>query len=266
MSSPSAHSPSARLLEEAAELDAYIRQQAASVPSPESPHDSPGGAKDRDSSKGTPAAEQGDDPEFNYGNPDREETTLSPGVVAELAASFSIPPAFEPRAAGPTDRACRPPSGFVAIYKEQLVGGVGDDPCPEDLDPEAFGQLLGSAAKLYAAKFSTDTNPVIFSAVKRLSRLLGAPTEEVTSTTQPEAAKKAPEASATLGGSSAPQKEASQTQSPSKQVPAKKNATGQKRGRDDEPSQPAKKPAQGPAQRPLQLMSGGPVHLGIGSA
>ena len=108
MNSPSAYSPSARLLEEAAELDAFIEHQATSVPSPKSPHNSPDGAQegageDRDSSEGTPAAEQGDDPEFDYGHPDREETTISPGAVAELAASFSIPPAFEPRAAGPTD-------------------------------------------------------------------------------------------------------------------------------------------------------------------
>ena len=45
MSSPSAHSPSARDVEEAAELDAYMEQRAASVPSPQSPHDSPDGAQ-----------------------------------------------------------------------------------------------------------------------------------------------------------------------------------------------------------------------------
>nr|XP_027082290.1 putative protein TPRXL [Coffea arabica] len=64
VSSPSAHYPSARILEEAAELDAFIDQQATSVPSPKSPHDSPGKAQggaseDRDSSEGTPAPEQG---------------------------------------------------------------------------------------------------------------------------------------------------------------------------------------------------------------
>ena len=49
--------------------------------------------------------------------------------------------------------------------------GVGDDPYPEDLDPEAFGQLLGSATKLYAAKFSTEQ----ISAAGLLGRLSGFP-------------------------------------------------------------------------------------------
>ena len=106
----------------------------------------------------------------------------------------------------------------------------------------------------------------MFAAVRKLSRLLGAPPEQVAPTTQPEAAKKASEASPTPGGSSAPQKEASESQSSSKQVASKKMATGQKRGREDEPSQPGKKPTPAPAQRPLLLTSGGPVHLRVGSA
>ena len=120
MSSPSAHSPSARILEEVVKLDALIEQQATSVPSPKSPHDSPdgvqgGAGEDRDSFEGTPASEQGDDPGLDYGQPDQEEVTLSPVKVAELVKSFSIPLSFEPRAAGPNDRASRPPPGFVAI-------------------------------------------------------------------------------------------------------------------------------------------------------
>lgn len=60
MSSPSSQSPSshpfsARALEEAAELDTYLEREATTTPSPQSPHDSPGGAQggaggDRDSS------------------------------------------------------------------------------------------------------------------------------------------------------------------------------------------------------------------------
>nr|XP_027124238.1 putative protein TPRXL [Coffea arabica] len=112
--SPSAHSPSARELEEAIELDAYLERRAGSAPSPKSPHDSPGGpqggaGEDRDSSEGTPGPKQGDDPEFSYGYPDHEEVTISPEAVAELVRSYSIPSAFEPRAAGPDDRASRPP-------------------------------------------------------------------------------------------------------------------------------------------------------------
>nr|XP_027102909.1 putative protein TPRXL [Coffea arabica] len=62
MSSPSVHSPPARILEEVAELDALIAQQATSIPSPKSPHDSPDetqgeAGEDRDSSEGTPAPE-----------------------------------------------------------------------------------------------------------------------------------------------------------------------------------------------------------------
>ena len=127
--SPSAHSPSARELEETAELDAYLERRAGSTPSPRSPHDSPGGAQggageDRDSSEGTPDPKQGDDPEFSYGYPDHEEVTISPEAVAELVRSYSIPPAFESRAAGPGDRASRPPPGFVAVYRAQLIGGL----------------------------------------------------------------------------------------------------------------------------------------------
>ena len=76
MSSPSAHSPSDRILEEVAELETLIKQQAPFVSSPRSPHDSLGGAQgrageDRDSSEGTPASEQGDDPGFDFDHSDR---------------------------------------------------------------------------------------------------------------------------------------------------------------------------------------------------
>nr|XP_027122257.1 putative protein TPRXL [Coffea arabica] len=129
MSSPSARSPSARAVEEAAELDALIARQATSTPPPRSPHDSSGGAQggageDRDASEGTPASEQGDDPELSYGHVDLQEATLSSKAVAELAKSYSIPPVYEPRAAGPNDRACRLPPSFVAIYREQLIAGL----------------------------------------------------------------------------------------------------------------------------------------------
>ena len=55
--------------------------------------------------------------------------------------------------------------------KAWKVGGVGDDPYPEDLNPEAFGQLLGSATKLYAAKFFTEQ----ISAAGLLGKFSGSP-------------------------------------------------------------------------------------------
>ena len=105
-------------------------------------------------------------------------------------------------------------------------------------------------------------------AVRKLSQLLGAPTEAATATPQPEAAKEAPGATSTLGGGQAPQKETQDTSSPSKKTANNtKKAAGQKRGQGDEPSQFRKKLALVPAQPPpLTIVSGGPVHLGVGSA
>lgn len=103
--------------------------------------------------------------------------------------------------------------------------------------------------------------------MRKLSQLLGASTEEATATPQPEAAQEGPGATSTVGGGLAPQRETQKTPSPSKKAAGnKKKAAGQKRGRGDEPSQPAKRLAVVSAQpSPLALTSGGPVHLGVGS-
>ena len=91
--------------------------------------------------------------------------------------------------------------------------------------------------------------------MRKLSKLLGASTEEATATPQPEAAQEGPGATSPVGGGQAPQKETQGTPSPTKKVAGnKKKAVGQKRGRGDEPSQPVKKLAMVPAQpSPLAL-------------
>ena len=59
---------------------------------------------------------------------------------------------------------------------------------------------------------------VVFAAVRKLSKLLGTPSNVAAPTSQPDAAKKASEASLTPGGRSAPQKASPHLSSPTQQV------------------------------------------------
>ncbi|XP_027181910.1 uncharacterized protein LOC113780294 [Coffea eugenioides] len=68
---------------------------------------------------GTSGALRGD-----FGEVDTIPPALAQKDVDELAEKYEIPAQFEPRAARPGEVASRPPPGFVAIYRDQLMAGL----------------------------------------------------------------------------------------------------------------------------------------------
>nr|XP_027071576.1 uncharacterized protein LOC113696346 [Coffea arabica] len=63
-------------------------------------------------------------PSGDFGEVDTIPPALEQKDVDELAEKYEIPAQFEPRAARPGEVASRPPPGFVAIYRDQLMAGL----------------------------------------------------------------------------------------------------------------------------------------------
>ena len=63
-------------------------------------------------------------PDIDFGEVDFIPLILDQGAVDELVEKYGIPHQFKARAAQPGEVACRPPHGFVAIYKDQLIAGL----------------------------------------------------------------------------------------------------------------------------------------------
>ncbi|XP_027173218.1 uncharacterized protein LOC113772916 [Coffea eugenioides] len=63
-------------------------------------------------------------PHGDFGEVDTIPPALEQKDVDELAGKYEIPAQFEPRAARPGEVASRPPPGFVAIYRDQLMAGL----------------------------------------------------------------------------------------------------------------------------------------------
>ena len=63
-------------------------------------------------------------PSGDFGEVDTIPPALGQKEVDGLAEKYEIPAQFEPRAALPGEVASRPPPGFVAIYRDQLMAGL----------------------------------------------------------------------------------------------------------------------------------------------
>ena len=63
-------------------------------------------------------------PGGDFGEVDTIPLALEQKDVDELVEKYEIPAQFEPRAARPGEVTSRPPPGFVAIYRDQLMAGL----------------------------------------------------------------------------------------------------------------------------------------------
>ena len=61
---------------------------------------------------------------YDFGEVDLIPLVLDQGEVNELVGKYAILAQFEVRAAQFREVACRPPPGYVAVYKDQFMAGL----------------------------------------------------------------------------------------------------------------------------------------------